>query len=315
MQTDAGSAGNASSGSTADMSTQAVGNAASGFSLGMLSLMVSGQGNHGGGELGKIIRHQMSGETADTGGDKNRESYLPSKPKDGERHRFEYNESEFKDWVEYTYDKENDIWYIVWSWEANGKRYVQSTVYRLSGEGEELSVISKSELDEIIDKKLAPPPQQEVYSKPVKRIVEFSTNKKRSSRRTNRTKGNGLKDKPEDPYYVATGTAITKMLESAIDVTPPKYKSSSVPNKGVWKDVTKGFSKAKGYLKAFGNLLGIGSGILNVSEGLNKFAKGDIAGGLISFGKAGVDFLLVGMKTTPIGVALSVGWSVISSFF
>ncbi len=110
---------------------------------------------------------------------------------------------------------------------------------------------------------------------------------------------------------------IAKTVETSAEdmATPPRYRSTDVPNKKAWEPVAKGFKTVARYAKYAGNALGIVSAVNNRIHAANKFAKGDIIGGLKSTVKAVGDAIMIAVKASPIGLLVSVGWAIFSSWW
>ena len=117
---------------------------------------------------------------------------------------------------------------------------------------------------------------------------------------------------------VATaGGVIAKVIEASAEdmAKPPKYKSPDVPNKGAWKPIAKGFKTAAKAAKYLGRALGVVSIATNAYDAVDNWNKGDKLEAAKSAAKAVVDVGMLFIKASPVGLAVSVGWAIVSSFW
>lgn len=110
---------------------------------------------------------------------------------------------------------------------------------------------------------------------------------------------------------------IAKTVETSAEdmATPPRYRSTDVPNKKAWEPIAKGFKTAAKAAKYVGNILGIASAGINFTDSYDKWKKGDKWGATKSALKGVVDVALIDLKSNPVGLAVSIGWAVFSSWW
>jgi len=113
------------------------------------------------------------------------------------------------------------------------------------------------------------------------------------------------------------GVIATTVETSADDMAkPPKYASKSIPNKKAWAPIAKGFKTAAKVAKFVGNILGGASAAINLGVAASKWKSGDRIGALKSSFKAAGDVALMFVKFgNPVGLAVSIGWAVFSTWW
>lgn len=79
--------------------------------------------------------------------------------------------------------------------------------------------------------------------------------------------------------------------------------------------VAQKFQKVADVVGKAGKILGVTSVISNAVDAVNHFRNGDIKSGFISVAKGAIDILLLPVKATPVGVAITIGWAIIFHFW
>jgi RHS repeat-associated protein len=243
----------------------------------------------------------------DTYGNGERSSAFPVNPYEGQTVTFEIGGDSYYDQQIFEYSKDQDKWMLKSS--------------RIRDSQEVLDFSENNDFDFGIAATHVEVNDATINNSAVVANTSNSTTKGSSSVPPSTDVSNGTSSGESVSGTINTvataGGVVAKVIESSAEdmAEPPKYKSPDVPNKGAWKPIAKGFKTAAKAAKYLGNALGVVSIATNIYDAHEKFSNGDTWGGVKSSAKAIVDVGMLFVKASPVGVVVSIGWAIVSSFW